>query len=50
MANEKRLNPWYGSYKSMMDRCYRETAANYPMYGGRGISVCDEWQNIEAFG
>lgn len=50
MANEKRLKPWYGSYKSMMDRCYRETASNYPMYGGRGISVCEEWHNIEAFG
>ena len=34
----------------MMDRCYRETASNYPMYGGRGISVCEEWHNIEAFG
>ena len=50
MANEKRLNAWYGSYKSMMDRCYRETASNYPMYGGRGISVCEEWHNFEAFG
>lgn len=41
--------PWYGSYHSMMDRCYRETAKNYPFYGGRGISVCDEWQDIEEF-
>jgi dUTPase len=23
-----------------MDRCYREKAANYPQYGGRGIKVC----------
>ena len=41
--------PWYGSYHSMMDRCYRKTANNYPFYGGRGISVCDEWHDIEAF-
>ena len=41
--------PWYGSYHSMMDRCYRETAKNYPFYGGRWISVCDEWHDIEAF-
>lgn len=41
--------PWYGSYRSMMDRCYREKAKNYPIYGGRGIKVCDEWKSIEAF-
>ena len=41
--------PWYGSYHSMMDRCYRKTAKNYPFYGGRGIEVCPEWHNIENF-
>lgn len=41
--------PWYGSYKSMMDRCYREKANNYSEYGGRGIKVCKEWHNIENF-
>ena len=42
--------PWYSSYRSMMDRCYREKAANYQRYGGRGITVCDEWHNIDVFG
>ena len=32
-----------------MDRCYREKASNYYLYGGRGIKVCDEWHNIENF-
>ena len=41
--------PLYNSYHSMMHRCYRETAKNYPSYGGRGIAVCPEWHNIEAF-
>ena len=41
--------PWYNSYRSMMDRCYREKAKNYSFYGGRGITVCTEWHNIEAF-
>lgn len=40
---------WYGSYHSMMDRCYREKSANYRFYGGRGIRVCAEWHNIENF-
>ena len=41
--------PWYGSYRSMMDRCYRMNANNYPQYGGRGIHVCKEWHDIEVF-
>ena len=41
--------PWYNSYRSMMDRCYRKGAHNYPLYGGRGIEVCEEWQDIESF-
>ena len=40
---------WYGSYKSMIERCYRKEAHNYPLYGGRGIVVCDEWKDIEKF-
>ena len=35
--------PWYGSYRSMIDRCCRETSRNYKFYGGRGIKVCEEW-------
>jgi len=41
--------PWYVSYRSMMDRCYRKNAGNYWDYGAKGIQVCDEWHNIENF-
>ena len=41
--------PWYNSYRGMMDRCYREKSANYKYYGGRGIKVCKEWHNISNF-
>lgn len=41
--------PWYGNYRSMMDRCYREKNCNYNRYGARGIRVCEEWHNIENF-
>lgn len=40
---------WYGTWHSMMDRCYRRSAHNYQRYGGRGISVCDEWHDIRNF-
>lgn len=32
-----------GCYKAMMSRCYREKDIHYNAYGGRGITVCDEW-------
>ena len=41
--------PWYNSYRCMMSRCYRPKDHSYKYYGGRGIKVCDEWHNIEAF-
>ena len=40
----------YGCWDSMKSRCYRSSAGNYRNYGGRGITVCDEWRNsFEAF-
>lgn len=41
--------PWYSSYKSMMGRCYLKSSGNYNLYGGRGITVCDEWHDINKF-
>lgn len=41
--------PWYGTYRGMMDRCENPNSANYHLYGGRGIKVCDEWHDIEKF-
>lgn len=32
---------WHG----MKTRCYYENQANYKDYGGRGITVCEEWRN-----
>ena len=40
---------WYGTWHSMMDRCYNNNTHNYPFYGGRGITVCDDWKDIQLF-
>jgi hypothetical protein len=40
---------WYGSYRSMICRCYRKKNPNYEQYGGRGIVVYDEWLDIRNF-
>lgn len=34
-------NVWRG----MMTRCYNQNNERFPYYGGRGITVCDEWLN-----
>lgn len=38
-------NPLSGRYRSMMHRCYDPKKEGYHNYGGRGITVCEEWRN-----
>jgi hypothetical protein len=33
----------------MMSRCFCKTAADYPRYGGAGITVCERWYKYENF-
>jgi hypothetical protein len=35
----------YKTWESMKRRCLNPKADKYPLYGGRGIAVCPEWQN-----
>lgn len=40
----------YEIWRSMKARCKNPSKNNYGRYGGRGISVCEEWTNsFEAF-
>ncbi len=39
----------YGVWRSMKERCYVESNISYHNYGGRGITVCDEWQEFIPF-
>jgi hypothetical protein len=41
--------PWYSSYKAMMERCYLKSCGNYERYGGKGVTVCEEWHDINKF-
>lgn len=46
MTGTKLHNAW----RSMKARCNIESCSNYEEYGGRGISVCEEWNSsFEAF-
>lgn len=42
-------HPLYRTWSSMMHRCYDEKRRGYRRYGGRGITVCDEWHDPAAF-
>lgn len=35
----------YKIFTGMKQRCYNENNHKYPQYGGRGITICDEWLN-----
>ena len=39
----------YQKYCSMKSRCSNKNTTGFHCYGGRGISVCDEWLNFEPF-
>ena len=34
----------YETWSAMIKRCYCPTNISYPLYGGRGISVCARWR------
>lgn len=36
-------HPLYEVFNAMRKRCLIESDKDYPNYGGRGITVCDEW-------
>lgn len=35
----------YQTWKHMKTRCLSPRCQDYPYYGGRGITICDEWVN-----
>lgn len=41
LSNHRLYNIW----ANMKNRCNNKESKNYKNYGGRGISVCDEWIN-----
>lgn len=46
----KSTHPLYKTWHNMRSRCDNPNATKYEIYGGRGITVCDEWEHsFEAF-
>ena len=49
MAETKLRHRLYNTWKTMIHRCENKKRIKYPMYGGRGISVCEEWHDFNTF-
>jgi hypothetical protein len=39
----------YQTWDTMIQRCTNPNATKYYNYGGRGITICDEWRSFENF-
>lgn len=44
-----RRSPEYSSWTAMLARCTNPRAPNFAKYGGRGITMCDQWRSFDAF-
>jgi hypothetical protein len=44
-----RNHPTYNSWRTMRQRCYNPNSTGYEHYGGRGITICKEWNNFQTF-
>lgn len=44
-----RRHPLYRVWSNMKNRCYNIASSRYPDWGGRGITVCDEWLDFSVF-
>ena len=44
-----KYNQLYNSWSAMKNRCLSVNNTHYEYYGGRGITICDEWLDYENF-
>lgn len=48
-GGKKKTPKFYNLWKDMRNRCENENNQAYERYGGRGIYVCDRWQDFTNF-
>jgi hypothetical protein len=49
LRHNKSFTPEYAAWKDMRYRCENPNSHAWKGYGGRGIKVCERWQNFENF-
>lgn len=45
ITHGKSYDKIYRQYTDLKRKCYNEKDSNYSYFGGKGISICDEWLN-----
>lgn len=48
-AARNRRHPLYQTWRGMRARCRNPRSADWPKYGGRGITVCERWHSFVNF-
>lgn len=48
-TRQRKVTPLYRAWTNMRTRCGNPKSSHYPDYGGRGISVCPQWESFETF-
>lgn len=48
-TGNNRPSPTYVSWVAMKARCLNPANHNFPLYGGRGITVCERWAGEDGF-
>lgn len=49
VSRGRKASPTYNSWRTMRQRCNNSRTTGYSIYGGRGIRVCDRWDNFLNF-
>lgn len=44
MAKKRIRHPLHNIWKAIIQRCENEKNDAYPLYGGRGVTVCERWR------
>lgn len=48
-ADNRKRHPLYHVWRGMRMRCQSPNATSYELYGGRGITICPEWDDFWTF-
>lgn len=48
-CSNKTTSPTYRSWYMMKVRCKYPKFKDWPLYGGRGISICNSWESFDKF-
>ena len=48
-SHKRQASRAYRKWEAMLQRCYDKNFTDFHNYGGRGVSVCEEWHNFQNF-